>query len=152
MNICHLSKNICYLFRKYPSLKWGVWSLSLEPVHIFCFKDIPKIIVRGWREALFTPMTQNCRFSTETFWRLVFSHEWFISNGTKSSWRWILNHECENISLQNDELENCVLSHHIIVRYIGNLAAKWHISPPVCPESLSRFPYRNDAYIYKRHQ
>ena len=20
----------------------------------------------------------NCRFSTETFWRLVFSHEWFI--------------------------------------------------------------------------
>ena len=21
---------------------------------------------------------ENCRFSTETFWRLVFSHEWFI--------------------------------------------------------------------------
>ena len=20
----------------------------------------------------------NCRFSTETFWRLVFSHEWFV--------------------------------------------------------------------------
>ena len=42
----------------------------------------------------------NCRFSTETFWRLVFSHKWFrihlqrdevesqfISNETKSSWR-----------------------------------------------------------------
>ena len=23
-------------------------------------------------------MWENCRFSTETFWRLVFSHEWFI--------------------------------------------------------------------------
>ena len=56
----------------------------------------------------------NCRFSTETFWRLVFSHEWFI---IQSSWRLILNHECENTTLQNVELENCVLSHHIIVSY-----------------------------------
>ena len=23
-------------------------------------------------------LTESCRFSTETFWRLVFSHEWFI--------------------------------------------------------------------------
>ena len=26
----------------------------------------------------FSSECENCRFSTETFWRLVFSHEWFI--------------------------------------------------------------------------
>ena len=26
----------------------------------------------------FTTFGEICRFSTETFWRLVFSHEWFL--------------------------------------------------------------------------
>ena len=58
--------------------------------------------------------------STETFWRLVFSHEWFIIHLQRDEVELEMNSEprvCENTSLQNVELENYVLSHHIIVRY-----------------------------------
>ena len=48
---------------------------------------------------------------------ILFTYLIYLGKLSESSWRWILNHECENTSLQNVELENCVLSHHIIVRY-----------------------------------
>ena len=34
----------------------------------------------------------------------------FISNSTSSRWRWILNHSCENTSLQNVSVENLQFS------------------------------------------
>ena len=57
----------------------------------------------------------NCRFSTETFWRLVFSQEWVRIDLLRDEVE--CEYTSENTSLQNVELENCVLSHHIIVRY-----------------------------------
>ena len=34
----------------------------------------------------------------------------FISNSTSSRWRWIMNHSCENTSLQNVSVENLQIS------------------------------------------
>ena len=53
-----------------------------------------------------------CRFSTKTFWRLMFSHEWFIIHLQRDEVELEINSEPRNV-----DLENCVLSHNIIVRY-----------------------------------
>ena len=122
------------------------WSSEHFLPHMWHPSRLTKILLKT------SQMSQlvNCRFSTETFWRLVFSHEWF------------------RINLQQDEVElemnsepriskmlswRTVFSPTTLLWDIGKLTAWSGIFPrPYGLKACLDFHIATMSIIYKRHQ